>query len=88
MSLKKTAKSRKAIISTLMSSLRKTAKTGAKKKAQPQIVISPTLNFNGPVDKTTADYASKTTATEIRKVVQQEFAKVYKNAFSEMDFDE
>ncbi|GAX04067.1 tail protein [Secundilactobacillus pentosiphilus] len=88
MSLKKTAKSRKAIISTLMSSLRQTAKTGAKKKAQPQIVISPTLNFNGPVDKTTADYASKTTATEIRKVVQQEFAKVYKNAFSEMDFDE
>lgn len=87
MSLKKTAKSRKAIISTLMSSLRQTAKTGAKKKAQPQIVISPTLNFNAPVDKATADYASKTTANEIRKVVQQEVGKYYKNAFSELDYD-
>lgn len=88
MELKNSAKSRKSIMSTLMSSLRQTAKAGTKKQVQPQIVISPTINFNAPVDKATADYASKTTANEIKKVVQQEVAKMYKNAFSEMDMDD
>jgi hypothetical protein len=82
------AKARKSLYASVMSQLRKSVNSVTKtaKSAQPQIVISPTINFNGPVDKSTADYATKNITSEIKKIVLQVMASQYQNAMSELDF--
>lgn len=83
------AKERKNVMASLMKSLRAgTKKTAKKTQRQPQIVISPTINFNGPVDKSTADYATKNITSEIKKVVLQVMSQQYGNAFDELGLED